>query len=367
MNRRWASKYPLLLASFALLLLLLAGCAGVTAEQPASGTGAGKLAAGSAANLPDKGEVSSATDARQDANGASVNDAGDSDVRAAGDSEASAAAGGDSEGEASAAGASGADATAASGAGGEAVPADAAQAGRAEAKPQEGTTAKQPAAEGSKAGAKPSAAGSEPAGSSKAGAADGGKAKPTTGEGSSSGSKPGAGGSVAGSSDKAGDSKAATSGAADGKSVPPSGAAAGTGDAAAKGSKPAASEVKAATVTVSIVGPSDVGDILAKTEVEIEQEDTVLDVLKRVTRENKIHMEFRGRGATAYIEGIDNIYEFDYGSGSGWMYNINGKYPNRGAGVWTVKAGQHIEWRYTEDLGNDLGVEMGGLWDGKEE
>ncbi|MBJ6361867.1 DUF4430 domain-containing protein [Paenibacillus sp. GCM10012307] len=121
------------------------------------------------------------------------------------------------------------------------------------------------------------------------------------------------------------------------------------------------------TVNFTIVGPSDVGDILKTTEVKIEKNDTVLDVLKRVTRANKIHMEFRGRGATAYIEGIDNIYEFDYGSGSGWMYNINGKYPNRGAGVWSVKAGDKIEWRYTEDLGKDLGVEMGGLWDGKEE
>ncbi len=133
-----------------------------------------------------------------------------------------------------------------------------------------------------------------------------------------------------------------------------------------KETKPPAA-VKQDTVLFTIVGPSDVGEILKTTEVKMEKDDTVLDVLKRVTRANKIHMEFRGRGATAYIEGIDNIYEFDYGSGSGWMFNMNGKYPNRGAGVWPVKPGDKIEWRYTEDLGKDLGVEMGGLWDGKEE
>ncbi|MFA9458748.1 DUF4430 domain-containing protein [Halalkalibacter sp. AB-rgal2] len=111
------------------------------------------------------------------------------------------------------------------------------------------------------------------------------------------------------------------------------------------------------TVTYSIVAESDT--ILAPVTVEINEGDTVLDVLINVTRKNKIHMSFRGgTGANAYVEGIDNLYEFDRGQGSGWMYRVNGIFPNRGAGVVPLLDGDVIEWLYTVDLGKDLGAEL---------
>ncbi|WP_128894152.1 DUF4430 domain-containing protein [Longirhabdus pacifica] len=121
------------------------------------------------------------------------------------------------------------------------------------------------------------------------------------------------------------------------------------------------------TVLFSIVGPPDVGVIFEATEIEWQEDDTVLELLKRVTRQHEIPMEYRGSGAMAYIEGIDNIYEFDRGSGSGWMYAINGKFPNRSAGIWPTTPNDEIEWLYTEDLGEDIGAALDGLWDGKEE
>lgn len=107
------------------------------------------------------------------------------------------------------------------------------------------------------------------------------------------------------------------------------------------------------TITLTIIGPEDIGTILEDTEVEFKEGETVLDTLKRVTREHKIQMEYRGRKGTAYIEGINNIYEFDYGAESGWLYSVNGVFPNRGAGVWPVEANDHIRWLYTVDLGKD--------------
>lgn len=107
------------------------------------------------------------------------------------------------------------------------------------------------------------------------------------------------------------------------------------------------------TITFTIIGPEDTGTILEDTEVEFKEGETVLDTLKRVTREHKIQMEYRGRKGTAYIEGINNIYEFDYGAESGWLYSVNGVFPNRGAGVWPVEANDHIRWLYTVDLGKD--------------
>lgn len=130
------------------------------------------------------------------------------------------------------------------------------------------------------------------------------------------------------------------------------------------------SEIKAAgtdTVLLTIIGSPDVGTILDATEVKIEQASSVLDILKKATRKAKMQMEYSGSGATAYIQGIDNLYEFDKGPGSGWMYSVNGKYPNKSAGVWSITAGDDIRWLYTEDLGKDLGAGIeDGLWDGKD-
>ena len=107
------------------------------------------------------------------------------------------------------------------------------------------------------------------------------------------------------------------------------------------------------------------GVILPVTTVEIEEGDTVFDVLSYVCDKYKIHMSYRGGTSSGcYVEGINNLYEFDGGRWSGWMYCVNDWYPNYGCGVYYVKAGEVIEWNYTCDLGLDLD---GGWWDGAED
>lgn len=97
------------------------------------------------------------------------------------------------------------------------------------------------------------------------------------------------------------------------------------------------------------------GVILPVTTVEIEEGDTVFDVLSYVCSKYKIHMEYSGGTSSGcYVEGINNLYEFDGGRWSGWMYCVNDWYPNYGCGVYFVKAGEVIEWNYTCDLGCDL-------------
>ena len=104
------------------------------------------------------------------------------------------------------------------------------------------------------------------------------------------------------------------------------------------------------------------GCILDVTTVEIEQGDSVFDILNRVCQKYKIHMEHRSKN---YINGINNLYEFDGGRWSGWMYSVNGWYPNYGCGAYFVKAGDVIEWNYTCDLGSDLNAKMDGAEDWK--
>ena len=98
------------------------------------------------------------------------------------------------------------------------------------------------------------------------------------------------------------------------------------------------------------------GIILQNMKVEFNEGDTVFDILVKITRKKGIHMEYRGSGSNTYIEGINNLYEFDGGSNSGWMYSVNGVYPNYGVGAYKVKSSDVIKFNYTCDLGADLGA-----------
>ena len=100
------------------------------------------------------------------------------------------------------------------------------------------------------------------------------------------------------------------------------------------------------------------GIILQNMKVEFNEGDTVFDILVKITRKKGIHMEYRGSGSNTYIEGINNLYEFDGGSNSGWMYSVNGVYPNYGVGAYKVKSSDVIKFNYTCNLGADLGARV---------
>lgn len=107
------------------------------------------------------------------------------------------------------------------------------------------------------------------------------------------------------------------------------------------------------------------GVILKTTTYELLSEnDTVWDVLQRATKEHKIQIEYQGANEniynSVYVEGINHLYEFSAGPLSGWMYKVNGVYPNYGSSQYTLQDGDIIEWHYTVDLGRDLGHEWTG-------
>ena len=107
--------------------------------------------------------------------------------------------------------------------------------------------------------------------------------------------------------------------------------------------------------------PAD-GVLLPETAVAFSEGDTVFDVLQRVCRAQGIHMESNWTPAynSAYIEGIGNLYEFDCGSLSGWMYSVNGVWPDYGCSSCTLHDGDTVVWSYTCDLGRDVHTLSGG-------
>ncbi|MGN0501416.1 MAG: DUF4430 domain-containing protein [Ruminococcus sp.] len=100
----------------------------------------------------------------------------------------------------------------------------------------------------------------------------------------------------------------------------------------------------------------DDGWILEPVTVNFNEGESVFDVLKQVCKDNKIHLEFSFTPIynSSYIEGINNLYEFDCGSLSGWMYEVNDWFPNYGCSRYEVKNGDVIEWQYTCNLGADI-------------
>ena len=99
------------------------------------------------------------------------------------------------------------------------------------------------------------------------------------------------------------------------------------------------------------------GWILEPVTVELQEGESVFDLLLRVTREHKIHMEYSQAPlyGSAYIEGIANLYEFDCGAVSGWMYAVNDWYPNYGCSGYALEPGDRVEWHFTCDGGEDIG------------
>ena len=108
--------------------------------------------------------------------------------------------------------------------------------------------------------------------------------------------------------------------------------------------------------------PTD-GVIFPATKVTFYEGESVFNVLQREMKANKIHMEFVNTPVynSSYIEGIQNLYEFDCGELSGWMYRVNGWFPNYGSSRYQLADGDVVEWVYTCDWGRDLGSELGGM------
>lgn len=103
--------------------------------------------------------------------------------------------------------------------------------------------------------------------------------------------------------------------------------------------------------------PSD-GVILEETEYVLRPKDTVFDVLLRTVRHNQIQMEYQGMDEnvynSVYIQGINHLYEFSCGPLSGWVYEVNGTFPDYGVSRYVLEDGDKIIFHYTCDLGRDI-------------
>lgn len=106
------------------------------------------------------------------------------------------------------------------------------------------------------------------------------------------------------------------------------------------------------------------GDLYNGT-IEIENGDTPYSILKKAG----LDVRSTGSGSNIYVQSINGLSEFDHGATSGWMYSVNGTFPNVSASAYILKNGDIVKWQYTVNLGKDLGASStlsGGAGTGSE-
>ncbi len=92
------------------------------------------------------------------------------------------------------------------------------------------------------------------------------------------------------------------------------------------------------------------GIILEKTSAGFNEGETVSDVLLRILKEQKIHFDYEAKSSAGggYIKAIGNLYQFDFGGKSGWVYTVNGENINVGASDYKLSDGDMVEWKYVK-------------------
>lgn len=88
------------------------------------------------------------------------------------------------------------------------------------------------------------------------------------------------------------------------------------------------------------------GYFAADEKVTLKKGSTAYDAVKEVCSEKGIKISTTGSGKSVYIAGFNNIDQFDCGSGSGWTYYVNGSFPPKSCGAYTLSDGDSIEFIY---------------------
>ena len=90
-----------------------------------------------------------------------------------------------------------------------------------------------------------------------------------------------------------------------------------------------------------------------KTAYDFKEGETAYSLLLKTGLTVKATKEHQYDGV--YIESIEGLGEFDEGKVSGWMYKVNGEFPDYSASLYELSEGDYVEWVYTRDLGEDVG------------
>lgn len=89
------------------------------------------------------------------------------------------------------------------------------------------------------------------------------------------------------------------------------------------------------------------GIMLDNYKATLKSKSTVYDLLKKACNDKGITYTAKDTMYSVYIVGINNIDEKDCGKYSGWMYSVNGSFPNVSVDSKRLKDGDKVVFTYT--------------------
>lgn len=93
------------------------------------------------------------------------------------------------------------------------------------------------------------------------------------------------------------------------------------------------------TVNMQVIG---MGNTMMSGILTVDKGASVYTVLTQLASQNGLSVS----GTKIYIKGIGDLFEKQHGSLSGWMYSVNGVYPNKSCGYYYLDNNDSVVWRY---------------------
>ncbi len=92
------------------------------------------------------------------------------------------------------------------------------------------------------------------------------------------------------------------------------------------------------------------GYVIAPVEIKMQEGSTAFDALVSAAKQQKISVDHTFSVMGTYVSGIGLLYEFDYGSESGWLYYVNGEKPSAASSEYKLSDGDEVRFSYTTHL-----------------
>lgn len=116
-------------------------------------------------------------------------------------------------------------------------------------------------------------------------------------------------------------------------------------------------EVQTITITFSVLGTGTNPAILPPISANVTEGDSVIQATIEVLTMQNIPYELGGEGNESFITSINGLAQGDYGPLSGWLYKVNGVFPDLYPNEYTLAGGDVVEWVYSISM-KDVGYPM---------
>lgn len=93
------------------------------------------------------------------------------------------------------------------------------------------------------------------------------------------------------------------------------------------------------TVNMQVIG---MGNTMMSGTLTVDKGTSVYTVLTQLASQNGLSVS----GTKIYVKGIGDLFEKQHGSLSGWIYSVNGVYPNKSCGYYYLENNDSVVWRY---------------------